>query len=337
VLLQQTRVAAAVPYFERFIARFPTVASLASASREEVLKLWEGAGYYDRATRLHAAAQWVVANRAGRLPRSVEAWEELPGVGRYIARAITSLAFDTPVVALEANGLRIAARWTEERGDLRRGAVRARLATALAEVGFGGRPGDFNEALMELGETVCRPVAPLCDACPVRPFCQWGQGPRADPVPARAAGRSSRHVVAAVAAIERRGRWLVQQRPVHGRLAGLWEFPGGTVEVGETPEAACRRELREEVGLRPADLEFLGIVRHAYTNFTVELHLFAGRAPTGARARGPQSPRWLTPEEFARLPRPRATIKAVELLAARARGPEGPFPGSRRPMGRAPA
>ncbi|HEY6238833.1 MAG TPA: A/G-specific adenine glycosylase, partial [Thermoplasmata archaeon] len=167
VLLQQTRVAQAQPYFDRFIARFPTVGSLARAPLTDVLKVWEGAGYYARARHLHAAARWVVRDGGGRLPQEVAALEELPGVGPYIARAIASLAFDVDVVALEANGLRVAARWTLERGDLRRSAVRRRLEAALSDRRSRRRPGAFNEALMELGETVCLPVAPRCGACPV--------------------------------------------------------------------------------------------------------------------------------------------------------------------------
>ncbi len=160
VLLQQTRVAQAVPYFERFVAWFPNVTALARADRGAVLKAWEGAGYYARARNLHAAARILRSSFGGALPRTVPELETLPGVGPYIARAIASLAFRSPEVALEANGLRVAARWTREEGDLRSAAVRERLRTALQNLAPPRRAGSFNEALMELGETVCLPGRP---------------------------------------------------------------------------------------------------------------------------------------------------------------------------------
>ncbi len=166
VLLQQTRVARAVPYFERFLRRFPTVRALAEASPSVVLKAWEGAGYYARARNLHAAARLLVRTNHGRVPRTVEALERMPGVGRYTARAVASLAFGVPVVALEANGLRVAARWTREEGDPREARVRERLESALAAALPRAAAGTFNEAVMELGETVCLPGGPALRRVP---------------------------------------------------------------------------------------------------------------------------------------------------------------------------
>ncbi len=316
VLLQQTRVAQAAPYFARFVARFPSVGALARASEGEVLKTLEGAGYYARARRLREAARVLLEWYDGHLPRSVEELEQLPGVGPYTARAIAALAFDVPCVALEANGLRVAARWTAEEGDVRSPAVRRRLEAHLLDLVPPRQAGRFNEAIMELGETVCLPSSPRGDTCPVESSCRARQElsdpatlPRRRPPPRRP------HVRAAVVVLERRGRWLVQRRPSRGLLGGLWEFPGGKIEPGETPVAAARRELREEVGLEAGELTPWTTVRHGYSHFSVELHVFRGTS-TG-RVRASPSRAWVTASELEALPLPRATQKIVAGLTER--------------------
>jgi A/G-specific adenine glycosylase len=315
VLLQQTRVAQATPYFERFVQRFPTVRSLADASEEQVLKTWEGAGYYARARHLHRAARQLMRERNGRLPHRAVDLERLPGVGPYIAAAVASLAFNEPDVALDANGLRVLARWTLDRGDPRRPAVHRRLARWALERRPDDRAGEFNEALMELGETVCLPVRPRCRACPVASDCRARQE-LVDPgaIPAKRRARAKPIVVASVVAVTRRGRWLVVRRPSTGLLGGLWEFPGGKVRPQERPVSAARRELREETGLRAGRLERLGLIRHAYSHFRVALHLFRSRSASGRlRVRGRRH-RWVSAGELRRLPLPRATLRMLPLL-----------------------
>jgi A/G-specific adenine glycosylase len=334
VLLQQTRVAQAAPYFERFVRAFPTARALARAPLPRVLKVWQGAGYYARAHHLRAAAQQIVRERHGRLPATVPELEALPGVGPYIARAVAAIAFGEPCVALEANGRRVAARWTRDEGDVRDPTVGARLAKALEKILPRSDPGAFNEAVMELGETVCRPARPHCPACPV-PFACRAYRELDDPgvLPRRVARVRRPHVRAAVVVVSDRGRWLVQRRPASGLLPGLWEFPGGRIERGERPEAAARRELREETGLSVGRLVPLGIVRHAYSHFTVELHAFAARRPDGRGRDGSGRRRWVTPAEFQRLPVPKATEKVVALArgtAGTASRGSGSRPGRRR-------
>lgn len=325
VLLQQTRVEQAVPYFERFVRAFPTVEALARAPIDRVLKLWQGAGYYARAHRLHAAARVIVDVWGGRLPSTVEELATLPGVGPYIARAVAAVAFRRPCVALEANGLRVAARWTREEGALTEHAVRARLEAALAAVLPVADPGTFNEAVMELGETVCRPLRPDCRSCPVAFSCRAFQE-LDDPgtLPLRNERGRRPHVRAAVVVLsDRAGRWLVQRRPSSGFLAGLWEFPGGRIEANETPEAAARRELREETGLGAGPLVPLGTVRHSYSHFTVELHAFSGHAVGRSALRSLDVRRWVTASELARLPLPKATEKVAALAATAGRAFRG--------------
>ncbi len=318
VTLQQTRVAQAGPYYERFLRRFPTVRSLARAPLGAVLKVWQGAGYYSRARNLHAAAKEIVIRRGGTFPRTVDELETLPGVGPYIARAIAAIAFQVPVVALEANGRRVAARWWAEPGDVRSPVVARRLARNLEEVLPRRRPGDFNEALMELGETVCLPVRPDCPRCPVREQCR-AYATLDDPgsLPRRSPRRSRPHVVAAVVVAESGGRYLVQRRPPTGLLGGLYEFPGGKLEPRETPRAAAQREWKEEVGTGPPKLTRAGVVHHAYSHFTVALHVFDARISARDRPRLRPSQAWVHPEELLRLPLPRATEKIAELVGIR--------------------
>ncbi len=321
VLLQQTRVAQATPYFERFVRRFPTVGSLARSPLEPVLKAWEGAGYYARARHLHAAARLLVARHGGSLPRDVDALERLPGIGRYIARAIASIAFGVSAVALEANGRRVAARWLLEEGDVGSSAGQRRLESALAAALGKGSAGEFNEAVMELGETLCLARRPRCAACPVRSDCRAVRE-RTDPgsIPRRVRRKPRPHLRAALVILTGPGgRWLVQRRPPRGLLGGLWEFPGGKIRSGELPARAARRELWEETRLRVGRLKAVGTVRHAYSHFTVELHVFqgplVGRAPPSTRTR-----RWVTARGLRALPTPKATEKVVRRLAPDAAG-----------------
>jgi A/G-specific adenine glycosylase len=324
-MLQQTRVTQAAPYYERFLEEFPTISALATAPLERVLKVWQGAGYYARARHLHAAARQLARDRDGELPATVEELGRLPGVGPYIARSVAALAFGVPTVALEANGVRVAARWLLETGDVHTGEVRRRLEQALDAARGTAAPGPFHEALMELGETVCLPYLPRCKACPVRFACRAGRELE-DPgsIPRRRRTRPRPLVRAAVVVLEdRRGRWLVQRRAPRGLLGGLWEFPGGKVEPGESPQRAASRELFEETGVRAGRLRSVGTVRHAYSHFSVDLHVFRGRPfPPVPRARPGR--RWVTPDELRRLAIPKATEKAVALLTYPERGRASP-------------
>jgi A/G-specific adenine glycosylase len=332
VLLQQTRVAQAAPYYRRFLRAFPTVTALARASEEQVLKAWEGAGYYARARNLHRAARYLVRERAGALPRRSEELRELPGVGPYIAAAVASLAFQEPVVALEANGLRVLARWTLERGDPRRPTVRRRLERWAGARLPAREPGRFNEALMELGETVCLPLRPACGDCPVAAHCRARQElPDPATLPARRPRPAKPRIEAAVVAVRRRGRWLVLRRPSSGLLGGLWELPGGKVETDERPIDAARRELREETGLRAGPLVAWGLFHHEYSHFRVALHLFRAFGARGAVRCHGRRHRWVGLAELRRLPLPRATLKMLPSLRETEAGDRAsPGSGSRR-------
>ena len=333
VLLQQTRVVQALPYYEGFLRAFPDLPTLARSPLGRVLRAWQGAGYYARARHLHAAARTILREHGGRFPTTVAELEALPGVGPYIARAVAALAFDAPVVALEANGLRVAARWTGERGDVRTHAVRQRLETALNDVRGAAPGGSFNEAVMELGETVCAPQHPRCERCPVAFGCRAHRELDDPSILPRRAPRRRRPRIRGVVVIltDPDGRWLVQRRPPRGLLGGLWEFPGGKIEPGERREEAARRELREETGVSVGRLEPLGVVRHAYSHFSVELHAFRAEVAASTVVVRASDRRWVRPAGLTRLPVPKATEKIARLARTRK---DRASPGSRFRPGR---
>jgi A/G-specific adenine glycosylase len=317
VMLQQTQVATVRDYFARFMRRFPNVRSLARAPRDEVLKAWEGLGYYARARNLHNAAIAVVRQHAGRLPRSVEALRRLPGIGPYTAGAVASIAFGLDEPVLDGNVTRVLSRLFCVRGGPWQPRVRRRLWRLARRLIPPGRAGVFNQALMDLGATVCVPRRPRCEACPVEPLClarargEEGRLPRR-----RKRGRLPHHTIVA-GVIRRRGRILIDRRPADGLLGGLWELPGGKVEAGETLAAALRREVREEVGLSVRVGRPVATVKHAYTHFRITLHAFECVAAAGrARAIACEEVRWVRPGELRRFAFPRANQKILAALGA---------------------
>jgi A/G-specific adenine glycosylase len=300
-MLQQTRVEVVIPYYERFLARFPDPGALACADLDEVLGLWAGLGYYSRARNLKAAAERVSAS-GGRVPDSVEALMSLPGVGRYTAGAIASIAFDRPAPIVDGNVARVLARLRGIREPVDEAAGRARLWAEAEALAAGPHPGDLNQALMELGATVCTPRAPRCPTCPVARRCAARAAGNAEALPRRAPRRAPRRIRAVAALVLRGGRALAVQRPARGLLGGLWELPGGEV-AGAADRAALARILRERTGLEVGAADAVGRLEHGFSHRTLELRLFRCAAKPGrVRLAGWQRHRWVTAAAFARLP-----------------------------------
>lgn len=274
IMLQQTRVETAVPYFEAWMRRFPRVQDLAAAPAQDVLRAWEGLGYYRRAVHLHRAAQQLMSERRGHWPQTADEWRALPGIGSYTAAAIAALAFGQDEIALDGNLRRVLARWIDLELDARSAEGERRLLGAARAALPAGMAAAFNQALMDLGATICTPRAPACHACPVRAVClarrRGTQEQR--PVRRRRSKPPLRQVAAAV--LRRNGRVLIARRPEGKLLGGLWEFPGGTREPGESLDACLRRELQEELGITVRVGESLGAFQHAYTHFRVTVTAF---------------------------------------------------------------
>ncbi|MBN2502457.1 MAG: A/G-specific adenine glycosylase [Anaerolineales bacterium] len=277
IMLQQTRVDTVLSYYVRWMAHFPTIAALAAANQQEVLNLWEGLGYYSRARNLYKAAQIVVAEHDGKLPADVKALEALPGIGRYTARAIASLSFGLDYPVVDGNVKRVLARVFNLETPVDTGVGEKEIWRLAEEHLPAGEAGDYNQALMELGALVCTPRSPDCAHCPLAAECRANALGLQTERPVKKPKVKTPHYTVAGAVIWRDGKVLIAQRPEDGLLGGLWEFPGGKCEDGETLPAALVREIKEELGAEIEVGEELGIYKHAYTHFKVTLHAFICR------------------------------------------------------------
>ena len=329
IMLQQTTVVAVIPYYERFLARFPIVESLAAAREEDVLKLWEGLGYYSRARNLHAAARQIVAERGGEFPPEVDALRALPGVGRYTAGAIASFAFDRRAPIVEANTLRLYSRLLGYRGDPRSAAGQELLWDFAERILPTRAAGRFNQALMELGATVCTPIDPACEVCPVKSSCRaCAHGAQAD-IPLPKSRPDVTQVVEACVAVRKGGRYLLRRRGEDERWGGLWDFPrielNGHATASEHParngaiSPEIQRHLRQEVrSLTGVDSEVDRLVteiRHSVTRFRIRLLCFEA-AHRGGRLNGrADALRWVRPDEFEHVPLSVSGRKLARLLA----------------------
>ena len=296
IMLQQTTVTAVVPYFERFLQRFPDVETLAAAEQGEVLRKWEGLGYYSRARNIHKAARHIVTELGGEFPRTTDELVALPGIGRYTAGAIVSFAYDRPAPIVEANTLRLYSRLLGYDGDPRSTAGQ-RLLWAFAESMVPARkPGEFNQSLMELGSQVCTPREPDCEACPLLTGCQAFAAGRQHEIPVAARKPEITPVVEFAVAIECGGRYLLRQNPEGQRWAGLWDFVRFPIDGGEEllpdsglrPQRAIAAKLRnaiqqriaDETGLDITGLRFLKEFRHSVTRYRIRLQCLQAETET---------------------------------------------------------
>ncbi len=303
IMLQQTRVETVIPYYIRWMERFPTVQALADAELQEVLKAWEGLGYYSRARSLHQSAKRVVLQYDGQLPAEVSSLRNLPGVGRYTAAAIASIAFGRDEATLDGNIRRVLARVFNV-SEPARSSQGERILWELADKNLpSGQAGEYNQALMDLGATICTPRAPACTHCPVAEICWARELGLQEQRPVMDARPAIPHYTVTAAVIQKSGAVLLAQRPAKGLLGGLWEFPGGKTLDGEDLPTCLRREIREELDVDVKVGEPFGIYRHAYTHFRVTLHAFQCVLISGEpRPIEAADLRWVAPSELLAFP-----------------------------------
>ena len=316
IMLQQTRVDQMGGYFERFITAFPTVEALAGASGDEVLKVWEGLGYYARARNMHKAAKRIAFELEGQIPNTYDGLIDLPGVGEYTAAAVSSIAFDCDRPVLDGNVIRVLCRHLRIEGDPRRAQIKAELIAAAEALLARGQAGDFNQAMMELGARICTPRKPLCETCPVGATCR-ARAELDDPtaLPYKAPKKKKPHYQVAAGVISKGSQLLIAQRPAEVMLGGLWEFPGGKQEEGETLEECLVREIREELGIEIEAVARLTSVDHAFSHFSITLHAIAARYIRGEpQTLGCADWKWIAPEELDEFALPRADRLIVEFL-----------------------
>jgi A/G-specific adenine glycosylase len=325
IMLQQTQVVSVVPYFERFLARFPTIAALAAAPEQEVLGCWEGLGYYRRARHLHRAARQLVAEHGGRLPNDPDVVGSLPGIGRYTAGAILSIAFDRRAPILEANTIRLYSRLTAFSGDPRGTAGRKRL-WHVAELLLPRRgTGRFNQALMELGAEVCRMRAPLCGECPVQNFCAAYSRGLVRRIPRAPRRPQVEEVREAAVVVLRRGRFLLVRRGDRERWAGMWDFPRAGLDgltEGPAIDKAIRAAVEKRTGIRVAPGARIAEIRHGVTRFRIHLTCYEAKYVRKVSDDSQPVPQqlWVAPEDAHRYPLPVAARRLAAIVLGRSQG-----------------
>ncbi|MCZ6679560.1 MAG: A/G-specific adenine glycosylase, partial [Candidatus Poribacteria bacterium] len=302
-------------YYQTFVDRFPDILHLAQAELQDVLKVWEGLGYYARARNLHKAAKVIEGDFGGKIPSDYATFRKLPGVGEYIAAAVQSIAFNRPYAVIDGNVKRVLARLFLIGLPINQSAAAKTLrekADLLLDV---NQPGLYNPAMMELGATICRPKSPTCIVCPVNTFCGAFQTARQEEFPVRTQSKPTPEYHLAAGVIQKNGRVLITQRKPDGLLGGLWEFPGGEIRSSETAEQACIRTIREAVNLSVEGIEYLTRIKHAYTHFKIVMDVFRCGYRSGEVAlNGPVDHRWITIDEIDQFPFPRSNHKFIPLL-----------------------
>ncbi len=296
LMLQQTTVAVVIPYFERFVARFPTLGSLAAASEEEVTALWSGLGYYARARNLRRAAVAAVAGHGGALPRTEAELGELPGLGPYTAAAVAAIAFGARTFALDGNGARVMARLGGVTASIDEPATRAALRAAGTREVPAARPGDFTQAVMELGATICTPRNPRCDECPLRAACAARAACAVDVIPRRSR-KVARPVVRLACACVTDGARVLLVKRQGGLLAGTWSLPEEVVVT--SPALAAARKAAAAAGVRSSKIDHRGAVRHVFTHRDVTAEVFRFDVARAGRSRADS--RWVAVDGLAKL------------------------------------
>jgi len=317
VMLQQTQVNTVIPYYFRFLERFPTVEHLARAEEQEVLKFWEGLGYYSRGRNLHRAAKKVITEHNGKIPGEPGEFRKLPGVGPYIMAAALSIAFNIPLPAVDGNVMRVYTRLRGIGDDIRKNTTRDRIFKELQAIIPVEAAGDFNQALMELGSLVCLPKVPKCTACPLGEECTAYNDRAVDRYPFKSPLKGVPEYNVSIGIISKGDRFYIQKRPSEGHLGGLWEFPGGKAKEGETPEQALLRECKEELGTGIKIIKKLALVDHAYTHFKIHMSVFIcvlTNDEGDVRPPGGVPFQWITAAELEKFPFPKANHKFFSML-----------------------
>ena len=314
-MLQQTQVKTVIPYFNKWMSSFPTVKRLAAASESNVLKHWEGLGYYSRARNLLKSAIQIQKNYSGKVPDSFHEIIKLPGVGRYTAGAVLSIAFDKKVPVLDGNVKRVLSRLMllNENGSNKNSETRLwKTMEGLLPEKYCGK---FNQALMELGATICFPKNPLCEECPLKKLCKAKLSNKQKLFPPKKTIAKVFKIQVSTAVIFKKGYVYIQKRKENGLMAGLWEFPGGKREFGETEEDCLRREIKEELGINIRIGNKIGTHRHSYTRFRVTLHVFQCQIHSGKLFPTEcEEWKWVKPEKLDQFPFPAANVKIIKLL-----------------------
>lgn len=317
IMLQQTQVKTVLPYYHRWMKRFQDIESVARASAEELLKHWEGLGYYSRVNNIHETARILVNQYGGKFPQDHSEILALPGIGPYTAGAIMSLAFNENYPVVDGNVERVFSRLFNISTALKGTANRGFLWKTAKELMPKGQAREFNQALMELGALICIPKNPTCEICPVVNHCESFKLDIVHARPVPTPGKKITPIEVALGVLVWQEKIFIQKRPDNGLMAGLWEFPGGKVNQEEKPEEALVREFSEELDLDVCCLDKIAVIRHSYTTFRVALHAFFCRLTDPnqqPKLKAAVEARWVTREQLDQLAFPAANRKLIRML-----------------------
>jgi len=314
IMLQQTRVDTVIPYYHRFLEAFPTVHELAEASQQQVLKLWEGLGYYSRGRNLHQAAKMVSGQYNGQVPADYDEIRKLKGIGPYSAAAILSIAYNKQYAVVDGNVIRVFSRYFGIESDVRLQSTKNQVQQYADDMIPESHSGDFNQAVMELGATVCTPANPLCDSCPLSSGCVAYNSAKTDILPYKSkAKKIPHHEIAVGIIVNVQGELLIALRPNDVMLGGLWEFPGGKREKGETLKQTVARELREELGVEVNVHTMYHKLKHAYSHFKITLHAYWCSIASGdPKPVGSKEIKWVSLDDIHSYPFPKANKVLID-------------------------
>ncbi|MCH8126426.1 A/G-specific adenine glycosylase [candidate division KSB1 bacterium] len=315
IMLQQTRVDTVIPYYQKFLKKYPTIASLAKADLQGVLKTWEGLGYYSRIRNMRKAAKIIIEKYDGNFPDEYSQILKLPGIGPYTAGAICSIMFDQPRPVVDGNVIRVLARYFGIETDATTTDGKNEFWQVAEKLIPTKQPGAFNEALMELGALICTPKKPDCEFCPVRSDCVAKKSNRQEELPIRKKKLPTPHYDIGAGLIWKNDLLLITKRKEKGLLGGFWEFPGGKQELGENISTCVKREIEEELGIQVDVEDSFAIIKHAYTHFRITLQIYNCKWTAGEPVcKECVDFRWVRLNELDNFPFPRANKKVVERL-----------------------
>jgi len=316
VMLQQTRVDTVIPYFNRFIGKYPTVNDLAKSDQQSVLKVWEGLGYYSRARNMHQAAKTVSAEMNGKMPADYDGLIKLKGIGPYTAAAISSIAYSEKKAVVDGNVLRVMCRFFGIPDDIRSAGTKTEVQSYADDLIPKSNPGDFNQAVMELGATVCKPSSPLCDDCPLSVQCVAYNSAQTETIPYKSKkAKVPHHQIAVGLIVNNDNELLISLRQNDAMLGGLWEFPGGKKEDDESLKEAAKRELDEELGVQVSVFDEFMNLKHAYSHFKITLHAYWCKIENGIPApKSSQKLTWVSLNDIDEFPFPKANKTLIKNL-----------------------
>lgn len=315
-MLQQTRVDTVIPYYHRFLKSFPSIKTLAQAEQQEVLKCWEGLGYYSRGRNFHQSAKSVVSSSDGKIPSEYEQFIALKGVGPYTAAAVLSIAFGKKHAVVDGNVIRVITRYVGIEDDIRSSLVKNAVQDFVDDIIPLEFPGDFNQSVMELGAIVCKPIAPDCNKCPLSTQCVAYNSAKTDIIPYKSKAKKIPHYDIGVGLIlNPKNELLIALRPNDGMLGGLWEFPGGKNENSEPIEGTISRELKEELGVDVRVYQKFKMIKHAYSHFKISLHAYWCTIEFGEpQPKSSQELKWVSLDKIDKYPFPKANRTLIDDL-----------------------